>query len=248
MKYIDTHCHINGTYFKEDRAEAIKEAFASNVEKIILPGTSIEDSLEAIQMSKANPNLHAAVGIHPADAFKTDCSYLEKINPEDIVAVGEVGIDLYRNTNPALEKQIEVFEKHIEFAIKHNKPLLIHMRDAEAQVFDSLKKYKGVKFVMHSFTSTLEWANKFIELGGMISFSGIVTFKNAKDLQEVAKSIPLNKILIETDAPFLSPTPHRGKHNKPVYVKHVGDFISELRQESQVLETIYQNTLELFKF
>lgn len=248
MKYIDTHCHINGTYFKEDKDQAIKEAFSNNVEKIILPGTSIKDSLEAISMAKENENLYAAAGIHPADAFDTDCTYLNKINPDDIIAVGEVGIDLYRDTNPPLEKQIEVFEKHIEFAVKHNKPLLIHMRDAEVHVYDSLKKYNGVKFIMHSFTSSIEWANKFIDMGGFISFSGIVTFKNAKELQEVAQVIPLNRILIETDAPFLSPVPHRGKHNKPAYVKHVGDFIAALRGEEDVLNIIYQNTVKLFKF
>lgn len=245
MKYFDTHCHLNGVYFKENKQEAIQRALENTVDKIVLPGTSIKDSLEAIEMAKNNKNLYAAVGIHPADAFEVDCSYLENINPKDIVAIGEVGIDLYRDSNPSLNKQIIVFKKHIEFAIKHNKPILIHMRDAEQEVYDVLKDYKNLKFTMHSFTSTLEWANKFIELGGMISFSGIVTFKNAKDLQEVAKNIPLNKILIETDAPFLSPTPHRGKHNQPSYVKHVGDFISELRNEN-INEIIYQNSLSFF--
>lgn len=246
MRYIDTHCHLNGDYFTENKKEAIKAALENNVDKIILPGTTPEDSLEAIEMAKQYDCLFAAAGIHPSDATNKDISYLDSINPDDIVAIGEVGIDLYRDTNPPLDTQIWVFEKHIEFAKKHNKPVIVHMRDAEEQVYKIIKNNPGVTFIMHSFTASFEWAKKFIELGTYISISGIVTFKNAKELKEVASWIPLEKMLAETDAPFLTPVPHRGKHNKPAYVSHVVDYISELRNEDNIHEQIYQNSLKVF--
>lgn len=250
MKYFDTHCHLNGPFYESDIDEDIKLALEKNVKKILLPGTSKEDSLLAIEMAKKNPDvLVAAAGIHPSDAFSRDLvDYLEEINPNDIVAIGEVGIDLYRDTNPSLELQEFVFRKHIEYALKHNKPVLIHMREATNEVLNIVSEYKGLKFVLHSYTGDAATATKFVELGGYISFSGIVTFKNAKEVQEAAKVVPLNRMIVETDAPFLAPTPHRGKPNKPEYVTHVANFICSLREEdeNEVLLALYRNSIELF--
>ena len=249
MKYFDTHCHLTNKYFNDDeRANAIKQATLNGVGMILIPGTDQKDSLE-IQKYKTDTILIGA-GVHPSDVSLGSSKFLQDMDISTLSAIGEIGIDLYWKENPHIDIQLSEFEYQLDFALKHKLPAIIHMRDAEQEVYDviSKAKYKDLMFVMHSYTSTLEWANKFIDLGGMISFSGIVTFKNAKELQQVAKTIPLNKILIETDSPYLTPAPNRGKPNKPEYVKHVGDFICQLRSEDEkiVLETIVNNSIKLF--
>lgn len=250
MKYIDTHCHLAGPYYKDNVIEDIKHAQQEGVNYIIMPGTTAKDSQESIALAKNHPGVFACAGIHPADASDPKAlTHLDEVNPSDIIAVGEVGIDLYRDSNPPLALQEKVFRHHIEYALKHDKPIIIHMRACESELYNIIKDYPKARFVMHSFTSTWQWASKFIKLGGYISFSGIVTFKNAKELQEVVKKMPLDRIIYETDAPFLTPTPHRGKHNKPEYVKHVAHQIATLRDEKQeqVLKTLFNNALKLFK-
>ena len=248
-KYIDGHAHINTKYYKQDFQKTLALAKAFNVTKMVMPSTSVASSLKSILLAKKHKNLFASVGIHPADGEKVaECTYLKEINPDDVVAIGEVGIDLYRKTNPPLVIQTQIFEEHIKFAIKNNKVLIIHMRESEQEVYDVLKKYKPSKFIIHSFTSTYDWAMKYIQLGGFISFSGIVTFKNAPQVQDVARRIPLNRILTETDAPFLTPVPHRGKSNQPAYVKYTTNFIASIRNEEDdfVIASIYANTKKLF--
>lgn len=249
MKYFDTHCHLTNHYFDGKlRDDAIKEATLNGVGMILIPGTDEKDSRE-IQKYKTDTILVGA-GVHPSDVTLGSSKFLNDLDVSNLSAVGEIGIDLHYDDNPDIDIQISEFEYQLDFAVKHNLPAIIHMRDAEKEVYACMSKdkYKELKFVMHSYTSTLEWANKFIELGGYISLSGIVTFKNAKELQEVAKALPLNKILIETDSPYLAPMPNRGKSNKPEYVKHVGDFLAEIRTEDEkiVLETIYNNSIKLF--
>ena len=248
-KYIDGHAHLNTNYFKEEIKDALELAKKYNVTKMIMPSTCVEDSYKSIKIAKKYENLFATVGIHPADGFNIkECDYLDQINPKDIVAVGEVGIDLYRKENPVIEIQKKIFEKHIKFAKKHNKVLIVHMREGPDEVAKLLEKYLPLKFVMHSFTESYAWALKFIKMGGYISFSGIVTFKNAFELKEVAKKLPLDKILTETDAPFLTPVPQRGKQNTPAYVKYTTDFIANIRDESDgdVINAIYNNAIKLY--
>lgn len=251
MKYIDTHGHLFLEYYTEEEMQnIINTSKEKSIEKIIGVATDLNNSKELLELSiSTNQYVLPTIGIHPSEARINFEAELEKFNIDEFIAVGEVGIDLYHEDNPPLEVQKNVFKKFIQLAIKHNKPLIIHMRDAEEEVYQILREFKGnIKFVMHSFTSTLEWANKFIELGGYISFSGIVTFKNAKDLQSIAKSIPLDKIVVETDAPYLTPTPHRGQKNFPYYVEHIAKYIAELRDEdfSVVINTLLNNSKELF--
>ena len=245
MKYFDSHGHINGSFFKDDVLSSIKAT-----DYILMPGTGKKDSLKGIALAKEHSNLFAAAGIHPCDAKDKEYLFLNKINPEDIVAVGETGIDLHYDDNPSLEKQIESFEFHIDYAIKHNKVLIIHMRDSYKEVYGVLSEYKesGLKFIIHSFSGNYEQAISFIELGAMISFSGVVTFKNAKEVLDAAIRIPLEKIICETDSPFLAPVPYRGKSNKPEYVKYVVDHIAANRNEADeiVKQTIFKNTMKLF--
>lgn len=250
MKYIDTHCHLQSDFYDESEVETlIREAKENNIEKLIVVGTTQNSSIELMRLAhKHDGFLLPTFGIHPSDANSFDDETFSHFNPDYYCAIGEVGIDLYHENNPHIDQQIFVFESFIDLARAHNKPLIIHMRDSEYQVYEILKQYKDIKFVMHSFTASQEWAKKFIELGAYISFSGIVTFKNAKELQEVAKIVPLEKILCETDAPFLTPMPYRGQKNKPHYVKHVVEKIAELKNLplEQVTETILNNSKTLF--
>jgi len=246
MKYFDSHGHINASFFKDDIDSSIKA-----IDFILMPGTTKDDSLKGIALAKENKNLLAAAGIHPCEAKGKEYLFLNNINPNDIVAIGETGIDLHYDDNPSLEKQIESFKFHIDYALKHNKVLIVHMRDSYKEIYKVLSEHKdkGLKFIIHSFTGNYKEAMSFIDLGGIISFSGIVTFKNAKDVHEAAMKIPLEKIICETDSPFLAPVPYRGKSNKPEYVKYVVDHIATNRSEDDevVKQTIFDNTNALFK-
>ena len=247
-KYIDTHAHLTGSYFKGDAREEIKNAFDAGLSHLIIPGTTVEDSIKAIELSKEYDNVFAAVGVHPSDVDKEDYNFINDINPDDIIAVGEIGLDLYHEDNPSIENQVKALKVQLDYAIKHDKVALIHMREAEKETYDVVKEYKGLKFIMHSYTGNLDWAKKFLELGAYISFSGIVTFKNAKEVQAVAKEVPLDRIVSETDTPFLAPTPKRGKPNIPAYVVHTIEFLGDLRDEDNetVVEQIHKNTIKLF--
>ncbi len=248
-KYFDTHCHLNGQWYKSNIDEDLKTAFAKGVTKIILPGTCQDDSLRAIAMAKQHDWLYAAAGIHPCDAFGNQADFLEEINPNDIVALGETGIDLYhKDTNPPLSSQVKSFQKHIDLALKWNKVLIIHAREAEQEVYDVIKDVKGLKFIMHCYTGSLVWAQKFVELGGYISIAGAITYAKTPTIVDVAKHIPLDRLLAETDAPFLTPVPWRGHPNKPEHVVHVANHIAKIRPENEeaVITALFQNALDLF--
>ena len=252
IKYIDTHGHLNDKNLTKDVEKHIKQANENNVIKIIVPGCTKDDSLLAIEIAKKFKNVFAMISIHPSCA-KTgnESNYLKNINPNDIVGVGECGIDLYWENNPSLENQIKVFVEHIDFAKQNNLPIIVHMRKAEKEIFNiiSQKKYKNCTFVIHCYTSTVYWVKQFIKIGCYISFSGILTFKNAKEIKEAAKIVPLNKILTETDAPYLAPEPIRGTTNFPANVKYVSNYLANLRSESneQVLNALWNNAHKVFK-
>ncbi len=254
MKYIDTHCHLLSEYFDSKTIDfLIKEASQANIEKIIVPSTTWQNSQEVMKLVQKYSNVYGAIGIHPSEtATFFDSQWLNKLNLQKIIAIGEIGLDFYWKNNPSSSTQIKIFETFLDFACKNDLPALIHMRDSEKETYEILSKaqYKNLKFVIHSFTSTYEWACKFINLGGYISFSGIVTFKNALQVQMVAQKIPLNRILSETDTPYLTPTPYRGQQNKPLFVKNVVDFIANLRNEKNdlVVKTIYENIQQFFQF
>lgn len=250
MKYFDTHSHLNGQWYKSDILEDLAFAKSLGVTKILLPGTCKEDSLKAIAMAKEFDGLYAAAGIHPCDAFTgKEVDFLKQINPNEIIAIGETGIDFYhKDSNPPLDKQLISFKKHIEYAIKWNKTLIIHAREAESQVYEVIKNIKNLRFIMHCYTGSWEWARKFIELGGYISIAGAITYAKTPTIEEVAKNTPLDKLIVETDAPFLTPVPHRGKNNKPEYVVYTAKHVASIREESEevVLKALYENALKIF--
>ena len=209
----------------------------------------LEGSPEIIKLAKKHQMISASVGVHPNAELKNTLT-VEEINEiacdKEVVAIGETGLDYFRS-NGDLAWQRERFRTHIQAAKELKKPLIIHSREAKLDVIKILKEEKAneVGGVMHCFVDDLETAKAAIDLDFLISSSGIVTFKNAKPLQEVARQISLKNMLIETDSPYLAPTPHRGKTNQPAYVRYVAEFLAELKEES--FEDVAQNTTKNYE-
>jgi len=247
MSWRDTHAHLAEAEFDQDILEVIQRAKTADVKRIILIGCQIEGAKRALALAKRDPIFKVAIGFHPEDVLtlsETDWNEMEEMmrNPLTI-AIGEIGLDFYWDKDP-LHHQIQetVFLRQIELANTLNKPILIHSRDSIQKTYDLLKAHPVKRTgIMHCFSSSLEMALEFIKLGYYISLAGPVTFKNAHVPVSVAKGIPLDHLLIETDSPYLTPHPYRGHRNESAYVKITGEKIAELRGiESEFL----QKTLE----
>lgn len=246
---IDTHAHLNTEPYEQDLDAFIKRANDADVKKIIVIGMNKKANTRAIELSK-KPNLYATVGLHPSDVSEgldTDLLRAQVDNPK-VVAIGEIGIDLYW-VKDNLELQLQVFRKQIDLAIELNLPVVIHMRDSAKEIYDVIKEYPNLRGVMHCFSASFEWAMKFIALGFYIGIGGPVTFKNNLEAKEVAKNIPIDRLLVETDSPYLTPVPFRGKQNEPAYTRLVVEEIAKLRGLSleEVSTMTTQNAMRLFK-
>ena len=258
--FIDTHAHLEFEDYVSDLDQVILRAKESQVEKIVTLGVDIDRARQAISIAETFEDVYAAIGIHPDDVKNTNIP--EAITLFDtlitshskIIAIGETGIDYYRTSaeNRAHEMEIQekAFRAHIELAQKHSLPVIIHLRGdgAYAHAIQIIKDYAPLPGVVHCFSEGVEEAYECINLGLLISFTGIVTFKNAKTMQEVARKIPLDKMMIETDSPYLAPDPFRGKRNEPSYVVHVAEKIAELRNISveEVAHATTQNAKRFF--
>ena len=247
---IDTHAHLNIEAFEDELEVVITRAKLASVDEIIVVGMYEEANQKALALTKQYHNIYASVGLHPSYVEEgIDFSLLEaQLLDEKVVALGEIGIDLYW-VKDNLDKQVMYFKKQIELAIKHELPIIVHSRNSSSEIYEVLKEYKGrVTGVMHCFSDDMSWANQFLNLGFYIGIGGVVTFKNAKEVKEVAKNVPLDRLLVETDSPYLAPTPHRGKKNEPAFTAYVLEEISNLRQMSiENLDDITtQNTKRLF--
>ena len=228
--YIDSHAHIDGQEFDADREEVIERARAAGVSLILNVGTGDPHSgafERAVELGKTHESVYTAIGTHPHDARFYDDAAEEKIknliSHEHVIAWGEIGLDFHYDNSPR-DVQIEVFKRQLRAAHECDLPVVIHTREAEAETIDILQsEYEGAdrRGVFHCFSGSMELANRAIEIGFMISFSGIVTFKKAEELRAVAKQVPLDRLLIETDCPYLTPIPYRGKRNEPAYVVEV---------------------------
>ena len=250
---IDTHAHIFDAQFDEDRIDVINRLIEAKIKKAVVVGFSKETNVLALNLAKEHAFLYPTAGLHPSDANEineSDILDLEKfINDNKVYAIGECGLDYYW-VNDNKEKQKWLFTEQIKLAIKYDLPLIIHCRDAVADVYEILKEYKGkLRFVMHCYSGSSEMAVEFVKLGGMISLGGPVTFKNAKAPKEVAKIVPLDRLLIETDCPYLAPHPNRGKRNEPAYVRLVLNEIAALREIDvvELEEVLDQNSIKFFK-
>jgi TatD DNase family protein len=237
--FTDSHAHIDGPEFDADRGEVIERAHAAGVTTILNVGTGDPNSgvfERAVELGRNNPSIYTAVGTHPHDARFYDDAAEQKTKDlitggERVVAWGEIGLDFHYDNSPR-DVQMDVFRRQLRAARACDVPVIIHTREAESETIEILRtEYEGAerRGVFHCFTGSKELAQQAIELDFMISFSGIVTFRKAEDLRDIAKQIPLENLLIETDCPFLAPIPYRGKRNEPAYVVEVARCIAELR-------------------
>ena len=253
---IDTHVHLDDERYKDDLDEVLNRARERGVERFIIPGADPKNLKRAVEIAENSSDVYFAVGVHPYDMDSFEESYLEKfINHKKCVAVGECGLDYFRLEGSDEEKekeksrQKEVFITQIELAKKYKKPLIVHIRDASRDSKEILLKYnaKEVGGVLHCYNADEELLSLAND-GFYFGIGGVVTFKNAKKLLQVLPKIPLNKILIETDAPYLTPTPHRGERNEPVYTIFIIKKISELLgiSEENIKKITTENALLLF--
>ena len=253
---IDSHCHLNMldlAPFGDDLANVIKAAADNDVQAMLCVSVDLKTLPAVMQCAERFANVYASVGVHPNDSKDETPSVDELValaSQPKVIAIGETGLDYFRSEGD-LQWQRDAFRTHIRAAIKVQKPVIIHTRDAREDTLKIMheENIQQAGGVMHCFTETWEMAEAAMEMGFYISFSGIVTFKNAKELQDVAKRIPLERMLVETDSPYLAPVPYRGKANYPAYVRNVAEFIAELRGESyeKIAEATTRNFHTLFK-
>ena len=256
--FIDSHAHIDGAEFDEDRDEVLRRARDAGVEIVLNVGTGDPHSgvfERAIKFGSQHQSIYTAIGTHPHDAGKYDQAAEDTIKTllskgERVVAWGEIGLDFHYDNSPR-EQQLEAFRKQLRAARELDLPVIIHTREAEDDTIAILREeYVDAtrKGVFHCFTGTTELAERAVDFGFMISFSGILTFKKAEDLRETARRVPLDRLLIETDCPYLAPIPYRGKRNEPAYVIEVARCLADVHQVSaeEIADATSHNFAGLF--
>ncbi len=250
---IDTHAHLQDPAFKPDQDTAIQRALTAGIHYIITVGYDYLSSQAAVTLAQRQAPLFAAVGIHPHDASawqeNTSQVLIDLSRQEKVVAIGETGLDYYRNLSPR-DIQKKVFAAQLELARKVSLPVIIHNRDVGEEVFGFLKDFPGLTGVIHCFSGTLFEARKFVDLGWYLGITGSVTFPKAAVLQDVVRDIPLERLLLETDAPYLAPQPHRGQRNEPSYLGYMASAVAGLKkiEVSVVAQQTTANAMKLFKF
>ena len=232
---IDSHCHLDHEQINSDLLNVIKRSKDVGIEKLLTISTSFESFKKIKDIITEDEIIFGTIGIHPHETDNNEISVDEIVknfdeNPK-IIGIGETGLDFYYN-NSDKEKQIKSFKKHIEASIKTNSPLIIHSRNAEDETFEILNQYhdKKLKILMHCFTGSKNFAERLLKLNAFFSASGIITFKNSLDLQETFKFLPLDKILIETDSPYLAPVPNRGKKNEPSFLSFTAQKLADIKE------------------
>ncbi|ENY68549.1 Hypothetical protein, putative TatD deoxyribonuclease [Metamycoplasma auris 15026] len=251
-KYIDIHTHPFKEYYSDPYA-VVSDWKKQDLEKIFIVGTSKEDSIELLELcAKDKDFMHPIIGIHPTLAQgKEDGEFLQSIINDDVIAIGEFGLDYHYEDSPSKEIQKESFISQLEVAKKNNIVAMLHIRDALEDAFKIITKdeYKNLKIVMHSFSGDAEFVRRLLPYKNIFfSISGVVTFKNAKSLQEAVKEIPINRMFVETDTPYLAPTPMRGKPNISPYVKYTYAYIATLKEisEEDFVKQIRDNIKNVF--
>jgi len=251
MTLIDSHCHLDDPQFDQDRELIIQRALDAGVQCMMTIGSSAgpTDLEPGIRLAESRPEIYAAVGVHPHDASKACDESLRRLEEllrhPKVLALGEIGLDYYYDFSPP-ERQKAVFTEQLRIAADARKPVIIHTREAWEDTFDVLERHwvgTGVGGIMHCFSSGPEHAAMVANMGMYVSFSGIVTFAKALPVQRAVREVPVDKLLIETDAPYLAPVPHRGKRNEPAHVAHVARKVAEIRatSEEQIAEVTTAN-------
>ena len=226
LTFTDSHCHLT----MADAAAALARARELGVRGFVVPATKLEDSPQAVAIAQGNDDVWAAVGFHPHDAKDCDDAAFAEIErlakSERVVAIGECGLDYHYMHSPR-ETQLAVFERHIELAKRLDLPVIVHNRESTDDMVAILTR-SGARGILHSYTESLDVARRLVDLGWFISFSGIVTFRSADSLRDVARALPHDRVLIETDTPYLAPVPFRGRDNEPAYVVKIAELLATL--------------------
>ncbi len=251
---IDSHAHLEMPEFKKDLEEVIQRAKQSGVETMLTVGTEKKDWARALEIAQAHPFIYAVLGVHPHNAKEIDgdtYSILKKLcQSEKVKAYGEIGLDFFRNLSPR-EVQLQRFREQIGLARELKLPIVIHDRDAHEETMEILKSEKAHENggVIHCFSGDYDMAKKCLDMGFTISVPGSITFKNAGEFQDIVKRLPLESILVETDAPYLTPVPFRGKRNEPSYVRYTAQKIAEIKKVpfEKVAEATTENAMRVFR-
>ena len=250
---FDTHVHLNSKMYKKDLGEVIERALEVGVTKMAVVGFDMPSNKRAIQLAEQNECIYAVVGVHPSDAKSaTEAGWAvlrEQLKHPKVVALGECGFDYYHDTS-FNDIQHEVFKRQLAIAKEIDTPIVIHMRDSVDDTYKMLRaEGKGLGGVLHCYSGDLKMMHKFLELGFYIGLDGPVTFKNARSVHEIAKAVPIDRLVIETDAPYLTPAPYRGKRNEPAYLSYVAEKIAELRGMSyeEVCRITTENALKMYR-
>lgn len=251
---IDSHVHLDDPAFDEDRDSLIKSLGDNGIELVINNSSDLPSSERSVELANKYKNIYAAIGVHPHEAKTYNDQVEERLielsKNEKVMAIGEIGLDYYYDNSPR-DVQKEVFKKQIELAARLGKNIVIHSRDAVKDTFDILKeaheKYEFTALI-HCFSQSVEMMEEYVKMGDYLALGGAVTFKNAKTPKEVAKKVPLDRLLLETDCPYMTPVPYRGKRNEPKFVRFVCQYIADLRQRSpeEVEKMTAENTKRFF--
>ena len=251
---IDSHAHLDDEKFHGDREYIIKNLGENGVELVINIGADLQTSKNSVNLAKEYENIYAVVGVHPHSAKEVTDEILEEIRElageDKVVAIGEIGLDYHYDYSPR-DIQVKQFKAQLKLAKELDMPVVIHSREATQETFDIIKEEVengGLRGVLHAFSGSPEIAREYIKLGFLISIGGPLTFKNARVTKEVAKEIDLAHMIIETDSPYLTPTPNRGKRNQPMYVKYVAEEIAKIKgiEVEEVIRITNENTKRLF--
>ena len=244
---IDSHCHLHHAKYQEDRNETFQRAREVGVRTFLVIGCDEEDSKRAVEAANAHPDCFATVGIHPHEAKTQSANWKTHFKQlcilKKVVAIGEMGLD-YFYMHSDREKQISCFEDQLQLARELDYPVVIHTREAEEDTKCVLQNYPNTRGHVHCFTGSMDLAQHLLAAGYHLGFTGIITFKQAQDLREVVKATPLDRILIETDAPYLAPVPHRGKRNEPAFLPHIAEAVAQLKNVD--LDTVIKQTTKNF--
>ena len=249
---FDTHVHLNSKLYKKDLTEVVERALAARVTKMAVVGFDEPSNKQAIELAEIYESIYAVVGIHPSDARSaTEAGWgilREQLKHPKVVALGECGLDYYHDTS-FNDIQHKVLKKQLAIAKEMNMPIVVHMRESVIDTYEILRNEgRGLSGVLHCYSGDLEMMDKFLDLGFYIGLDGPVTFKNAHSVHAIAKAVPIERLVIETDAPYLTPAPYRGKRNEPAYISYVAEKIAELRGMTyeEVCRITTENGLKMF--
>lgn len=250
---FDSHAHYDDSSFDDDRNDLIRAMHDNNIVGIMNCGASLKGAFDSVELSNKYEFIYCAVGIHPENAYEYSDDVEEQFkniaaSSEKVKAIGEIGLDYYWEENPPKEVQKDIFIRQMKLAEELKLPVIIHDRDAHSDTLKIMKQFPNVSGVVHCFSGSKEFADECLRLGYYIGFTGVVTFKNSKKAVEVAKHIPIDRMVVETDAPYMAPVPNRGKRNQSTYIEYIIDKIAEVRDidRLELSNQLIDNTKRLF--